>query len=51
MDAQSPLLAVDDLTVQFRGDRGWTTAVENVSLSVQPGECVGRSANRAAARA
>jgi peptide/nickel transport system ATP-binding protein len=41
MDPQAPLLAIDKLTVQFQRDYGWTTAVEDVSLSVGPGECVG----------
>jgi oligopeptide/dipeptide ABC transporter ATP-binding protein len=41
MQAQGPLLDIDNLSVQFRGERGWINAVENVSLAVQPGECVG----------
>ena len=30
----APLLSVDDLTVQFRGDSGWSTAVEGVSFDI-----------------
>jgi ABC-type dipeptide/oligopeptide/nickel transport system ATPase component len=36
-----PILSVENLTVQFRGDRGWVTAVEDVSFAVQPRECLG----------
>ena len=36
-----PLLEIDKLTVQFRRDDGWATAVEDVSLRVAAGECVG----------
>jgi peptide/nickel transport system ATP-binding protein len=37
----APLLAIDHLTVQFHGDRGWSSAVQDVSLRVHEGECVG----------
>ncbi len=36
-----PLLEIDKLTVQFRRDDGWATAIEDVSLRVGQGECVG----------
>ena len=36
-----PLLEIDQLTVQFRRDEGWATAIEDVSLQVGQGECVG----------
>jgi len=35
------LLAIDNLTVQFRGDAGWITAVDDVSLHLQEGETLG----------
>jgi peptide/nickel transport system ATP-binding protein len=37
----SPLLDVQHLTVQFRGDAGWTTAVEDVSFQLAEQECLG----------
>lgn len=37
----TPLLLVEDLTVQFKTDRGPVTAVDHVSFSVKPGEIVG----------
>src|SRR5260221_6684790 len=37
----APLVSIDDLTVQFRGDRKWTTAVEGVSFDVGEGDCLG----------
>jgi len=41
MDANSPLLAVDDLTVRFaRRRRAPTVAVDGLSFAVAPGECV-----------
>ena len=33
--------AIDNLTVQFRGDAGWITAVDDVSLSLREGETLG----------
>ncbi|MFZ5779821.1 MAG: ABC transporter ATP-binding protein [Pseudomonadota bacterium] len=36
-----PLVSIQDLTVQFRTDRGWTTAVEGVSFDIGDGDCVG----------
>jgi oligopeptide/dipeptide ABC transporter ATP-binding protein len=36
-----PLLSIDDLTVQFRTDRGWSTAVEKVSFDIADGESIG----------
>jgi oligopeptide/dipeptide ABC transporter ATP-binding protein len=35
------LLDVESLTVQFRGENGWITAVEDVSFSVRPQEVLG----------
>jgi oligopeptide/dipeptide ABC transporter ATP-binding protein len=35
------LVSIQDLTVQFRTDRGWTTAVEGVSFDIGDGDCVG----------
>src|SRR5580693_6868236 len=37
----SALVSIDKLTVQFRGDRGWVNAVEDVSFDIGEGECVG----------
>ena len=37
----APLLAIRNLTVQFRVDSGWVTAIDDVSLDVDPGDCVG----------
>jgi oligopeptide/dipeptide ABC transporter ATP-binding protein len=36
-----PLLSIDDLTVQFRTDLGWSTAVEKVSFDIADGESIG----------
>jgi oligopeptide/dipeptide ABC transporter ATP-binding protein len=36
-----PLLSINDLTVQFRTDRGWSTAVEKVSFDIADGESIG----------
>jgi peptide/nickel transport system ATP-binding protein len=36
-----PLLAIRDLTVQFRVDAGWVTAIEGVSIDIGEGDCVG----------
>src|SRR5258708_35694317 len=37
----SHLLEIDNLTVQFRGDSGWITAVDDVSLNLNEGETRG----------
>jgi len=37
----SALVSIDKLAVQFRGDRGWVSAVEDVSFDIGEGECVG----------
>jgi peptide/nickel transport system ATP-binding protein len=37
----APLLAIRDLTVQFRIDTGWVTAIEGVSIDIGEGDCVG----------
>ncbi len=34
-------MSIEDLTVQFRGDRKWTTAVEGVSFDIGEGDCLG----------
>ncbi len=39
--AAAPLLAIRDLSVQFRVDAGWVTAVEGVSIDIGEGDCVG----------
>jgi len=39
--AKQPLLSVENLTVQFRGDAGWVNAVESVDFAVGAGECLG----------
>ncbi len=36
-----PLLAVENLTVQFRTDSGWLTAIDDVAFSVGERECLG----------
>lgn len=36
-----PLLSIRNLTVQFRVDSGWVSAVDDVSLDVGEGDCVG----------
>lgn len=43
MAAQAPLLEVRELSKRFpiRGTRRWLHAVDGVSFSIQPGECVG----------
>lgn len=40
-DATDPVLCVQDLTVEFRGDSGWLTAVRNVSFDIGRRECLG----------
>jgi oligopeptide/dipeptide ABC transporter ATP-binding protein len=37
----SPLISVNGLTVQFRTDRGWVSAVEDVTFDLAEGECLG----------
>jgi oligopeptide/dipeptide ABC transporter ATP-binding protein len=37
----APLLSIRNLTVQFRVDAGWVTAIDDVSLDVSAGDCVG----------
>jgi len=39
--AEQPLLSVEHLTVQFRAEAGWVTAIDGVDFSVRPGECLG----------
>src|SRR5687767_9668853 len=39
--ANSALLEVDGLEVEFATDKGWVRVVDNVSLEVRPGEVVG----------
>ncbi len=36
-----PILSVENLTVQFRTDSGWLTAIDDVSFSVGERECLG----------
>jgi peptide/nickel transport system ATP-binding protein len=36
-----PLLEIRDLTVQFRIDSGWVTAIDGVSCDIHEGDCVG----------
>jgi oligopeptide/dipeptide ABC transporter ATP-binding protein len=38
---EQALLSVENLTVQFRGDAGWVSAIEGVDFAVGPGECLG----------
>jgi oligopeptide/dipeptide ABC transporter ATP-binding protein len=40
-DLPPPLLEIRDLTVQFRIDSGWVTAIDGVSCEIQEGDCVG----------
>jgi oligopeptide/dipeptide ABC transporter ATP-binding protein len=37
----APLLAIRDLTVQFRLDASWVTAIDAVSCDIGAGDCVG----------
>ena len=37
----APLLAIRNLTVRFRVDTGWVMAIDDVSLDVGAGDCVG----------
>ncbi len=46
-----PLLSVENLTVQFRGDRGWVTAIEDVSFEIGAGEISASWVSLAVARA
>jgi ABC-type glutathione transport system ATPase component len=41
MAVDTPVLSVQDLTVEFRGDSGWVTAVRNVSFDIGKRECLG----------
>jgi peptide/nickel transport system ATP-binding protein len=36
-----PLLSIRNLTVQFRAESGWITAIDDVSLDVGEGDCIG----------
>jgi peptide/nickel transport system ATP-binding protein len=36
-----PLLSIRNLQVQFRAESGWVTAIDDVSLDVGEGDCVG----------
>ena len=36
------LLEVKNLRTEFKRDKTWVTAVNNVSFSIQPGEILGR---------
>jgi oligopeptide/dipeptide ABC transporter ATP-binding protein len=38
---QKPILSVENLTVMFRTDSGWLTAVDDVAFSVGERECLG----------
>src|SRR5580698_10568240 len=38
---EPPLLSVRDLTVAFRNESGWLTAIENVGFDVAPREALG----------
>ena len=46
----SPLLEVDNLRTEFRSGGSVFAAVDGVSFTLMPGETLGSSANRAAAR-
>ena len=37
----APLVSIENLTVQFRGHRGWSPAVEDVSFDIAEGESLG----------
>ena len=39
--ASEPLVSIENLTVQFRTDRGWATATEGVSFNIADGDCLG----------
>ncbi len=39
--SEQPVLSVQDLTVEFRGDSGWVSAVRNVSFDIGRRECLG----------
>ncbi|MDB5821262.1 MAG: oppD 6 [Rhizobacter sp.] len=41
MSDDSPVLSVENLTVEFRGDSGWVKAVRNVDFHVGRRECLG----------
>ena len=38
---ETPVLSVQDLTVEFRGDSGWLTAIRNVNFDIGQRECLG----------
>ncbi len=37
----APVLAVEDLTVEFRGDAGWVSAIRGVNFEIGARECLG----------
>jgi peptide/nickel transport system ATP-binding protein len=39
--AAQPLVRIEDLSVDYAGDRGWTRAVDGVSLEIADGEALG----------
>jgi len=41
MASSWPVAQIRDLTVDFHGDRGWTRAVDGVSLEIGNGEALG----------
>ncbi len=41
MVTETPVLSVQDLTVEFRGDSGWLTAIRNVNFDIGRRECLG----------